>query len=370
MSAAALASPRQDAPYTLDSAGVATIALHGELVNRGSWIDAANGLTSYTFIRNSLDAAAADPKVKGIVLDIDSPGGEASGAMETAAAVRAVAARKPVVAYVDSLAASAAYAIATGALEIVATPSATLGSIGVVWLHLDISQAIKTRGVKPTLLHSGAYKVDGNSMQPLPDDARARIQAQIDQVYGLFLDTVGAHRPRLGREGARATNAGLFLGARAVDAGLADRVGGLDAVRAALARKPLPSVAVSCAKIYTQEAFDAVVRDARRDFVATAVAKAIAEERARILAILDSPVAKDHQAQARHMAFKTGMSLGEITPILEAAPVVAAADDDSPYGRLLQAASLSNPVSRGAYGDDLGRVIDAEAIFAKPSRQP
>jgi len=359
-------SSSDGAPYVLDGEGVATINVHGELVNRGSWMDAMSRLTSYKAIGAALDGAAADPKVRGIVLDIDSPGGEAAGAMETAAAVRAVAARKPVVAFVDSLAASAAYAIAAGASEIVATPSATLGSIGVVWLHLDRSAALKTRGVRPTLLHAGAYKTDGNSLQALPDDARARIQAQIDGVYGLFLDSVGLHRPPLGREGARATNAGLFLGARAVDAGLADRVGGLDAVRAALARKPAPGAAASGARLHPRLAAVAAVA-AVSDLHSEAIAKGIADERARILAILDSPAAKGRQAQARHLAFKTGMSPDEVIALLEAAPVVAPAADDSFYGRFMRAASPSTPASRGAY-DDERRVIDAEAIFASRSK--
>ncbi len=323
-----------DTLYDLDGDGVATIAVHGELVNRGSWMDAMSGLTSYKALAASLDAARDDYRVRGIVLDIDSPGGEAAGAMEAAAHVRAVSAQKKVVAYIDSLAASAAYAIASGADEIVATPSATLGSIGVVFMHLDRSEAMKDRGLKPTILHAGAYKIDGNSMQPLPEDARARIQGQIDQVYGLFLDTVGKHRPALGAEGARKTEAGVFFGQRAVDAGLADRIGGLDALKSAFPRKSMfgfrsnKMATHENEPIHTQAALEAAVASARRDgetAAAAAATTARSAERDRIRAILDHQSAKGRQTLARHLALSSDMAPEAAQAVLAAAAPEAAA---------------------------------------------
>jgi signal peptide peptidase SppA len=223
-----------EAPYAVAD-GVATIPLLGETINRGSWVSAQSGVTSYETVQRALRRAEADPTVTGILLDVDSPGGEAAGAMEAADVVRAVAAKKPIVAYVNGLAASAAYAIAAGALEIVAAPSATLGSIGVVYLHIDRSKAMDHAGLKPTLIHAGARKVDGNSLRPLDASARAAIQRQIDDVYALLVGSVGKHRPRLGESGARLTDGAIYFGQKAVDAGLADRIGtmgdALDALR-------------------------------------------------------------------------------------------------------------------------------------------
>src|SRR5436305_1536555 len=82
--------------------GVATIAVHGQLVNRVSWISAALGFGSYDGLRAALSAATCDTSVKGVLLDVDSPGGDLAGAAETASAIRSIAARKPVVAFVDS----------------------------------------------------------------------------------------------------------------------------------------------------------------------------------------------------------------------------------------------------------------------------
>jgi signal peptide peptidase SppA len=229
-------APSEDEPYAIADR-VAIVPVRGELVNRGSWLASASGLTAYEALTAKLKAAAADSRVDGVLLDLDSPGGEFAGALEAAATMRAVAEKKPTVAFVNSLAASAAYALAAAASEIVVRPSSTVGSIGVVWLHLDRSKAYAEAGLKPTLLHAGAFKVDGNSMEPLEKGARERIQASIDESYELFLASVGRHRPALGAEGARKTEAGLYLGQKAVDAGLADRIGELDfAVERARAR--------------------------------------------------------------------------------------------------------------------------------------
>ena len=232
----ALASdePGRDAkPYEMRD-GVATIRVHDQLVSRASWLADLMGLTSYNRLRNAIAAAAADRDVRGVILEFDSPGGDLAGSVETAAAVRALAAQKPVVALIDSVAASAAYVVAAAANRIVVTPSASVGSIGVVYLHLDRSSALAKSGVKATLLHAGKFKVDGNRYAALGDEPRRRIQAMIGDAHDLMLNSIGLHRPALGAAGARKTEAGVFMGAKAVAAGLADAVGGLDTARAYL----------------------------------------------------------------------------------------------------------------------------------------
>lgn len=216
-------------PYEIVD-GVAVIPVRGELVNRGSWLDAYSGLVSYESLCSALRSAEEDAAVTGIVLDMDSPGGEAAGAMEAAGVVRAVSKTKRVTAFVNSLAASAAYAIAAGASEIVMTPSSMVGSIGVIWLHMDYSKSLAEAGVKPTILTEGDFKKDGNQLEPLEPAAKARIQATIRSFYDLFVESVGQHRPKLGVEGARKTEAGVYVGAAAVEAGLANRLGSMDGV--------------------------------------------------------------------------------------------------------------------------------------------
>ncbi|AZG78530.1 S49 family peptidase [Methylocystis rosea] len=205
--------------------GVALITVEGSLVNRGAYIGAASGLTSYEGVTAQFAAAAADPDVKTIMLDLDSPGGEAGGAFELADFVHAVAQEKPVVAIVNALAASAAYAMASGASRIITTPSGVSGSIGVVVLHLDQSKRLEKMGVVPTLIYAGGHKVDGNPFEPLPEDTRADLQAEVDQLYAMFVATVARGRSNLTEDAIRATEARTCLGAEAVEIGLADDVG-------------------------------------------------------------------------------------------------------------------------------------------------
>ncbi|RWK24342.1 S49 family peptidase, partial [Mesorhizobium sp.] len=163
---------RRAVPYRVTGDGVGIITVTGSLVNRGAWVGASSGLTSYEGIGFQLKSAAADPAVRSVILDMHSPGGEAVGAFETAALVRDLAARKRTVAVVNGMAASAMYAIASGANEIVTTETGIAGSIGVVLLHADFSRQLDRDGITPTLIHAGAHKVDANPFEPLSDAVR------------------------------------------------------------------------------------------------------------------------------------------------------------------------------------------------------
>ena len=317
----------EGAPYVVQD-GVALISVVGETVNRGSWLTTFSGLSSYQGISDTLSQAAADDAVTGILLDIDSPGGEASGAMELAAHVRKVNAVKPVTAFVDGVAASAGYAIASGAGKIVAMPSAALGSIGVVMLHIDRSARMARDGLKPTLLRAGAYKTDGTSMEPLGDAAQARMQGLIDVIYGLFTSTVAQHRASLNEDAIRATEAGLYIGQDAVAAGLADMIGTRSDAFATIPK--LTSARVSRLPVFganmpiSQEDHDAALAAAKAQHdtgLASAVASAhdeghakglqagAAAERARVAGILGSDEAKGREASARHLALNTALDI-------------------------------------------------------------
>lgn len=343
-----------DRSYTMAD-GVATIPVRGELVNRGSWLSSFSGLTTYEGLASSLRQAAADDAVAGIVLDIDSPGGEAAGAMETAAVVRAVSDQKPVKAFVNSLAASAAYAIAAGASTITVAPSSTVGSIGVVLLHIDRSQAMDKAGVKPTLIHAGAYKTDGHSSKPLADDARARIQAMVDGVYDLFVASVASHRPALTEDTVRKTEAGLFMGAAAVAAGLADNVGTMSDVLKSFPKTRKGDAFLTPKGTTMTEAVkipDGYIAKADHDSAVAAAStaahaegravgmKAGAEaERGRIKAILTADEAKGREASAQHLALSTSMSVedvkGALAGLVVPAPPVVAAAPVGPKGNRL-----------------------------------
>ncbi|WP_440640270.1 S49 family peptidase [Bradyrhizobium sp. PUT101] len=223
-------------PFRRTQDGVGIITLVGEFVNRGAWVGASSGLVSYEGFKVQMAAAARDPNTRAIILDIESPGGEAVGAFEAAAAVRDAAKLKTVVAVPNGMAASAAYAIASGASRIVVPPTGLAGSIGVVMMHLDFSKYLQEEGIKPTLIFAGAHKVDGNPYEALPDSVRAEWQQEVDDFYQQFVSTVAAGRSGLTEQRIRATEARVLKGEAAVAAGLADSVGTFEEVLADLSR--------------------------------------------------------------------------------------------------------------------------------------
>jgi capsid assembly protease len=203
--------------------GIAVIPIHGSLVKRSLGMEAASGLTSYGEIASMLDAALADPQVSGIVLDIDSPGGEASGSFELARHVREVAAQKPVWAVANDAAYSAAYAIAASAQRVFVTETGGVGSIGVIALHVDQSVKDAKDGYRYTAITAGAHKNDYSPHEPLSDTAKTELQVEVDRLHAIFTEHVAAMRG-LNLDAVRSTQAGLFFGSNAVAQGLADGV--------------------------------------------------------------------------------------------------------------------------------------------------
>jgi len=127
---AKLGRPLDNARRVTERDGTAIIPVTGPIFRRANLFTEISGATSVEVLAQDLATAAADPSIERIVLDIDSPGGQASGIAEMAAQIRA--STKPVTAYVDGAAASAAYWLAAAADQVVASPTALLGSIGVV----------------------------------------------------------------------------------------------------------------------------------------------------------------------------------------------------------------------------------------------
>ncbi|WP_111735406.1 S49 family peptidase [Roseovarius amoyensis] len=236
-----------DAPYTLVD-GIAVIEISGVLIHRGGWIGESSGQTSYEGIAAQIEAAASDPSVRGVALEIDSFGGEVAGVFDLADRIRALRRDKPVWAFVAEHAFSAGYALASQATRILLPRTGALGSIGIVVMHADLSGQLDQNGVRVTLIHSGRHKVDGNPYEPLPEAVRDAIQREIDGLRLLFAETVAAGRAgRLGQQAALATEAATCRGADAVAAGLADEVTdlarGFAAFRQQVAHGPTRSLA-------------------------------------------------------------------------------------------------------------------------------
>lgn len=231
LSAAEAGTDRESLSVSPD--GIAVIEVAGSLVNRSSWLDAYCGITSYAQIRDDLDTAMADSNVRGIVLRIDSNGGECAGCFDLADAIFAMRGTKPIWAAVDDAAFSAAYMIASAADRVFVSRTGGVGSIGVVATHVDASGWDEKAGLKYTMLTAGAHKKDFNAHEPLSESARSELQAEIDRLYGLFVDTVARNRG-MPSDAVRATEARLYFGERGLVAGLADAVVPFDGVIARL----------------------------------------------------------------------------------------------------------------------------------------
>lgn len=212
-------------PYAVTPNGTGIISLVGELVNRGRWTGASSGVISYEGIKHQVALIGKDRSVKNVILDMEGPGGAAIGALDTAAAIRKLTAIKPVTAFLNGFGYSAMYGLASAATRIVCIPEGCLGSVGVLWMHVDFSVALQLAGIKPTYIFAGAHKVDGNPYEPLPAAVREQVQARIDNAYAMFVSSVAAGRKNLTEDAIRATEANIYGAADALKLGLIDSIG-------------------------------------------------------------------------------------------------------------------------------------------------
>lgn len=207
--------------------GVAVIPILGTLVNRRSSVGFFGGDISHQQIAEMLLDAAADNSIHAILLDIDSGGGEANGVFDLAETIREIDTQTPVFAIANDAAFSGAFAIASAARTVFVTRTGGVGSIGVIAHHVDISESLKQAGIKVTQITAGDLKGELSPIQPLTEEAQARVQAEVDKTFDLFVDVVAEHRG-LSRETIISTQAGLFFGSDAVDLKLADQVASFD----------------------------------------------------------------------------------------------------------------------------------------------
>ena len=216
--------------------GVARIPIEGTLVHKLGTLHPFSGMTGYDGIRAMLSMALGDADVQAIMLDIDSPGGEVAGCFDLVDAIYDARGSKPIWAVLTESAYSAAYAIASAADRIIVPRTGGTGSVGVICMHVDMSQALSKAGINVTLIHYGALKADGNEFNPLPKQTLARFQSDVDAMGEIFVETVARNRD-LTPKRVRGTQAGTFLGADGVEIGFADAVMAPDEAFASLLKE-------------------------------------------------------------------------------------------------------------------------------------
>jgi signal peptide peptidase SppA len=237
-------------PISRVQGAIAVLPLFGVLSQRMDMLSEMSGGTSTERFAREFDQLMADESIGAIVLQIDSPGGNVAGTPEVARKIfEARGKGKAIIAQADSLMASAAYYIGAAADEIVANPSAEVGSIGVYAVHLDASGYNEKEGFKYTLIKAGKYKAEGNPYGALSDEALAAAQEKVDQYYGMFVRDVAKFRGVSVEDVRNGYGQGrALLAKQAHDAGMIERVATLEETLTRLGGKKGASTARASAK--------------------------------------------------------------------------------------------------------------------------
>lgn len=218
---------------------IAVVPLWGPLTPSGDW--GGTSLDDFARFMRTLDN---NPNVTTIVLNTNTPGGTVAKTPEAAAAVRAVRdnGKTKIVAVVNSMMASAGTWIASGASEIVVTPSGEAGSIGVICMYADWSKAYESAGIKVDVMRVPAGKARFSGVEPLTDEMRQVMQGKLQLSYEQFKRAVADNRGIRIDQVEKKFGAGEMMDAQqAVDSGLVDRIGTLDDTLAKLMTRKAPS---------------------------------------------------------------------------------------------------------------------------------
>ena len=215
-------------------AGVAVVEIHGVIGNRV-------GVATYSRL---FDSVARNQRFRALLLDIDSPGGSASGSEVLYHDIRRVAQQKPVVAYVRGLGASGGYYLCCAASQVFALPTAMVGSIGVIYLRPVLEQLLAKVGVQFSVFKSGAFKDMTGFWRSPTTEEEGKFQGLITEVYENFVSVVAEGRSLEESAVKEMATGEVYTGRRGLELGLVDQIGGFDqalAVAAELGRaRPRP----------------------------------------------------------------------------------------------------------------------------------
>lgn len=148
----------------------------------------------WSYVLEELEALVQDPNVSSVIIDMDSPGGAVFGTPEAAAKMKALSGKKKIVVYANPGVFSAAYWVASQASELYVLPSGYVGSIGTLIVHQDFSGYYSDLGITTTVIKTPDRKAETNSMEPLTEGARKRLEADAERIYEQFVTDVATGR--------------------------------------------------------------------------------------------------------------------------------------------------------------------------------
>lgn len=198
----------------------------GSAANHIAKIKIEGTITEDEDLIERLDRVREAASVKGVILSIDSPGGTTAGGEAIYEEIRRLAAEKPVVAQVGTLAASAGYMIASATDHIVARQSSIVGSIGVLVQYPDLSGLLDRVGVRVESIKSSPLKAEPSPFNPTTEEERTMIRAMILDSYDWFKELVAERRPLSAAEVDRLADGSVFTGRQALTRKLVDELGG------------------------------------------------------------------------------------------------------------------------------------------------
>lgn len=366
--AAKLGRELQNTHRATERDGVALIPVTGPLFRYANIFTLISGATSYEILAQDFIAAIENPDIHAIILDIDSPGGEVNGCAELASLIYEARGSKPIIAYASGDAASGAYWIASAADEIVVSETSGLGSIGVVGVYRG---AKLEKNAAPTI-EIVSSQSPFKRLDPATDDGRARLQARMDAMADVFVNTVARNRGIEPQQVLERFGGGdVLIGAHAVNAGLADRVGALEKLVTQLASQNpalqrgflLPASQTTIPQPKESLMDVNTLKESHPDLLAQVQADACQSERIRIQTVLESAEATGRESLARHLAFATDMTSDVAVGMLAKAPKEAPKEEPkaaAPGSFEQVMRDLGNPSIQPATGSDVDDV-DATA---------
>lgn len=339
---------------------IAVIPIQGTLTHNLGTLHPYSGMTGYDGIEAKINVAMSDKSIKGILLDIDSPGGEVSGCFDLTDHIYRLRDIKPIWSISNEFAASAAYSIASSASRIITPRTGGYGSVGVLTAHVDHSEQFRNAGVDVKLIFSGDHKVDGNPYNPLPKVVEAKIQGEIDSLRELFVKTV-ARNLNKSYDDIFDTQASVYYGKDALDIGMAHDVMSFNETliefQRHLSETGTTTIGTNLMATETEKANNELESSATAGDITKAKAAShdkgivagVDSERTRISKILGSEEAKGRDDQAKHLAFSTSMSSEDAIAVLATAPKSQPTQGVSPLDAAMEATEQPD-----ISGDDSG----------------
>ena len=176
-------------------------------------------------VLKEIEEASKNPRIKGVLLSVNSPGGAVPPSIEISYAIKDLTKKKPVIAYAEGIMASGSYYASIYAKKIIANPGAIIGSIGVIMESADIEELMRKVGVKPQVVKQGTYKEAGTFTREWTPQERAELERLTKDTYDLFVHDVATARGLDINRSNEYADAHIFSAARAKKVGLVDTIG-------------------------------------------------------------------------------------------------------------------------------------------------